>query len=164
MATTTDISEDEDDEGAIRCIQDTGVLFKTDFALWRPPVLSGYLPSWQMLPWIHHQPEQPHVRLVTMGIWQEQTCLRNNGNENIWWKTWSEIKWMNTWMRMMNLKTSRFPVLWLAEISISVDVWGTGLGCNWTGNSQSYLWCRTPIQRASEELYVWLRRTNVHNQ
>lgn len=33
MATTTDLCEDEDGEGALRCIQDSGVFLKTDFTL-----------------------------------------------------------------------------------------------------------------------------------
>lgn len=45
MATTAELREDEDDEGALRCIQDSGVFLQTDFTLRRSPVLSGHLPS-----------------------------------------------------------------------------------------------------------------------
>lgn len=45
VATTAELREDEDDEGALRCIQDSGVFLQTDFTLRRSPVLSGHLPS-----------------------------------------------------------------------------------------------------------------------
>lgn len=45
MATTTDLCEDEHGEGALRCIQDSGVFLQTDVALGPSPVLPGYLPQ-----------------------------------------------------------------------------------------------------------------------
>lgn len=80
---------------------------------------------------------------------------------NEWIFHWQDLfdEWVNDWT-----PPPRLSALWLAESSVSLDVWGPGLGCDWTGNSQSYLWGGANLQRAAEELRVRLWRTKVHHQ
>lgn len=61
-AAAAELFEDEDGEGSLRCVQDTGVLLQTHVALRRSSFLSGRLQPRRLLPWIHPQPEQPEWR------------------------------------------------------------------------------------------------------
>lgn len=90
--------------------------------------------------------------------WDKQISKQFESNEMLWCENDDWLGWR------FGPRLLRLPVLWLADISISLDVWWAGLGCNRTGNGQSSLWCRATIQGAEEEFCVWLWRTKVHNQ
>lgn len=71
-ATAAQLCEDEDDEGALRCVQDSGVLLQRDFSLRCSSFLSGCLQPRHLLSWIHPQPEQPQCRSVNVETWQNE--------------------------------------------------------------------------------------------
>lgn len=65
-AAAAQFCEDEDDEGDLRCVQDSGVLLQADLSFRRSSFLSGRLQPRHLLRRIHPQPEQPGGRYVTM--------------------------------------------------------------------------------------------------
>lgn len=61
-----ELCEDDDDEGGLRCVQDSGVLLQADVSARRPPLLSGRLQPRRLLRRVHPEPEHVERRCVTM--------------------------------------------------------------------------------------------------